>query len=65
MKTITLLICIATLLICIALGPLATIWSINTLFALTIPYTIETWFAIVWLSMITFGNVVSTIRAKK
>ena len=65
MKTTTLLIWIAFALACIALGPLATIWSINTLFVLTIPYTIETWFAVVWLTMVTFGNVVSTIRDKK
>ena len=65
MKTTTLLIWIAFALACIALGPLATIWSINTLFTLTIPYTLETWFAVVWLTMVTFGNVVSTIKSKK
>ena len=65
MKTTTLLIWIAFALACITLGPLATIWSINTLFTLTIPYTLETWGAVVWLTMVTFGNVVSTIRDKK
>ena len=30
----------------IVLGPLLTIWSLNTLFpVLAIPYTVETWFA--------------------
>lgn len=53
------------LIIAVAFGPLATIWSINTLFTLTIPYTLETWGAVVWLSMVTFGNVVSTIKSKK
>ncbi len=33
----------------VALGPLLTLWSINTLFGLTIPYTLKTWFATLWL----------------
>jgi hypothetical protein len=49
----------------IIIGPLLTISSINTLFGLTIPYALETWAAVVWLSMITFGNVVTTIKNKK
>jgi hypothetical protein len=33
----------------VALGPLATIWAWNTLFgsALTIPYTVDTWAAVI------------------
>jgi hypothetical protein len=65
METTTLLIWIAFVIAAVTLGPLATIWSINTLFVLTIPYTLETWGAVVWLTMVTFGNVVSTIRDKK
>jgi hypothetical protein len=49
----------------VIIGPLLTIASLNTLFNLSIPYEIETWAAVVWLSMITFGNVVTTIRNKK
>ena len=45
-------------------SPLVTIWSLNTLFSLTIPYTVATWFATVWLSLVTFGNVVSAVRNK-
>jgi hypothetical protein len=41
----------AMILIIIALvilGPLITIWALNTLFpVLAIPYTLETWFAVV------------------
>ena len=34
----------------LALGPLATIWAVNTLFpVLAIPYTLETWLAVVIL----------------
>lgn len=29
----------------IAVGPIALIWSLNTLFSLTIPFGIQTWFA--------------------
>ena len=41
------LIVLAVILL-IALGPLVTIWALNTLFpALAIPYTLETWAATV------------------
>lgn len=34
----------------LALGPLLTIWSLNVLFpALAIPYSLETWFAVIVL----------------
>jgi hypothetical protein len=39
---------IALIIVIVAIGPLATIWSFNTLFpSLNIPYTIETWIAVV------------------
>jgi hypothetical protein len=65
MKTTTLLLWLGFIILAIVLGPLATIWSINTLFSLSIPYQFETWCAMVWLSMVTFGNVVTTIKSKK
>jgi len=42
--------------------PLATIWSLNTLFETGIAYTFKTWLAAVFLQMVTFGGVSSTIR---
>jgi hypothetical protein len=40
-------------IVLIAFGPLATIWSLNTLFpALAIPYDIWTWLAVIWLGAI-------------
>lgn len=33
-------------------GPLITIWSLNTVFALGIEYTIWSWLGTAWLSMI-------------
>lgn len=37
-------------------GPVATIWSLNTLFLLEIPYTIQTFLAVIFLQMVTFGG---------
>ena len=49
----------------IIVGPLITIWSLNTLFGLGIAYTFWTWLATAWLSLVTFGSVSSAIRNKK
>ena len=57
------LIVVAVLMITI--GPLITIWSLNTLFGLGIAYTFWTWLATAWLSLVTFGSVSSAIRNKK
>ena len=52
---------VAAVLIIIALiilGPLLTIWALNTLFpALAIAYTIETWAAVILLGMALRANV--------
>ena len=46
----------------IVLGPLLTIWSLNTLFpALAIPYSIETWVAVLILA----GTIKSNVTVKK
>ena len=45
------------LFVVILLGPLLTIWSLNTLFpVLAIPYSIETWFATVIIGGIIRGD---------
>jgi hypothetical protein len=57
MKSIFLLIIL--LLVMIIIGPFLTIWSLNTLFATGIPYTIWTWLAILWIQAIiglSFSN---------
>lgn len=42
----------------IILGPLFTIWSLNTLFpALAIPYALETWAAVIILAATLRANV--------
>jgi hypothetical protein len=44
------------ILVLLAFGPILTIWALNTLFpALAIPYTFETWGAVVLLGGL--GNV--------
>lgn len=44
------------ILLVLAFGPFLTIWALNTLFpALAIPYTFETWAAVVLLG--SLGNV--------
>ena len=64
-NTASMLIWLAILIAMIIFGPFATIWSINTLFGTTIAFTFETWLATVWLSMVTFGNVVSAVNKSK
>ena len=46
----------------IVFGPLATIWSLNTLFGLGIEYSLWTWLAMVWLSTVTFGGVSARLK---
>jgi hypothetical protein len=49
----------------IVFGPLATIWSLNTLFMLSIPFTFKTWLAALYLSGIVGGVVERLKRANK
>jgi hypothetical protein len=49
---------IAFFVFLIAIGPLLTIWALNTLFpALAIPYSMETWAAVVILGGIISAKV--------
>ncbi len=59
-------IIIVTILVAIFLigiGPVITIWSINTAFSLHIAYTFWTWLAMLWLQMVTFGGIISQLSA--
>jgi hypothetical protein len=48
------------MIVLIILGPIATIWSLNTLFpVLAIPYTFETWVAAVVIAGIIRGDGLS------
>lgn len=50
---LVILVAVATLF------PFLTIWSLNTLFGLTIPFTIDTWAAVILLGMFLKGNGVN------
>lgn len=40
----------------VAVGPLALIWALNTLFGLAIAYTFQTWLAALVLAVIVSGS---------
>lgn len=44
-------------IILVIIGPILTIWSLNTLFSLTIPFTFETWAAAGVLSAVVSGGL--------
>jgi hypothetical protein len=57
-NTTTILTAVLVVAFLVIIGPILTIWALNTLFpALAIPYAIETWFAIVILGFAFKSNV--------
>lgn len=57
-KVIGLLGIIGMIIILIVIGPLATIWAVNTLFpVVAIAYTFDTWVAVVILGAFLRANV--------
>lgn len=44
-------------IVMLVLGPILTIWSLNLLFGLSIPVTIKTFFATMWLCMVLGARV--------
>ena len=58
MNTFKILGIVALIILLVIIGPFLTIWSLNTLFpALAIGYTLETWAAVILLSMALRSNV--------
>lgn len=58
MSKVTILLVLLVLVV--VLGPIATIWAVNTLFpTLAIPYTLETWLATVIIGGIFRGDGIS------
>ena len=59
MRNVMLIVVVAVVVLgLIAIGPLALIWALNTLFpALAIPYTVWTWLAAMVLGVILAPNV--------
>ena len=57
-KLIGLLGIVALIVLLVVIGPLVTIWALNTLFpSLAIAYTLETWVAVVLLGAFLRANV--------
>ena len=57
-KVIGLLGLIFLVVVLVAIGPLVTIWAINTLFpSLAIAYSLETWIAVVIIGAFLRANV--------
>jgi hypothetical protein len=65
MKNTTLLVWLVIVVAMVVFGPFVTIWSLNTIFGLTIEYSIATWFAAVWLQGTLMGGVITTIKNRK
>ena len=58
MTTLKLFAFLGLIVLVVVFGPLASIWSMNTLFpALAIPYTFDTWLAVILLSAAIRSNV--------
>ena len=62
MTATKILLIVGFILLLIVIMPYAAIWSLNTLFALTIPFTFDTWCAAVVLSGIVSGNHFVTFK---
>jgi hypothetical protein len=54
-KIIVVLVLLLLLVALIFLGPMFTIWSLNTLFGTQIPFNFETWAAVIWLMTVFHG----------
>jgi hypothetical protein len=57
----TVVVIAALILFLVVLGPLITIWSLNTLFDTGIPFTLWTWLAVFWLNLVWLSTVGSRI----
>jgi hypothetical protein len=64
MKMNKILLWLIILVAVAAIGPLCVIWSLNTLFAFTIPFTLETWSAVIILGMFLKGDGVKFNNGK-
>lgn len=45
------------LIVLVLIGPLISIWALNTLFGLGIAYTFWTWLAMAWIGLVINGNI--------
>lgn len=65
MKAFFVILAIIVVVAFIGLGPVLTIWSLNTLFATNIAVSIGSWFSVAWLQLIAAGAAGAGIRLFK
>jgi hypothetical protein len=54
---------ILLMVLVVIFGPMVTIWALNTLFGLSIPTTLSTWFATLWITAIVSSAKISTKKS--
>jgi len=64
MKTETALFIIGLVVLALIFCPIALLWAITTLFPITIPLTVKTWFAALIL-LASLGGLKASINNKK
>ena len=65
MKYVAVIGALVVLLAVIFVAPILTIASLNTLFGLSIAYTLYTYLSVMWLNITTFGGLSVAIRSLK
>ena len=54
-ETIVIVVMLVVVVTLIFVGPVFTIWSLNTVFGFEIPLTFKTWCGVCWLHMLLHG----------
>ena len=65
MKYVAIVGALVVLLSVSFVAPILTIASLNTLFGLSIAYTVYTYLSVMWLNLATFGGLGLSIRSLK
>ena len=58
MKIIGIIFLVLLIILLIGIGPLLTLWSINTVFGTAILYNFWSWLGMAWLYANTFGGTI-------
>jgi hypothetical protein len=57
---------LAFIIFCFVIGPVLVIWALNTIFpVLVIPYTLETWAAVVLIGIFIRGDELFKVKRKQ
>lgn len=55
LEVFVIVILLLMIIVLIIIGPIFTIWSLNTLFQMNIPYNFQTWASMVWVHTVLHG----------